>query len=180
MSKNQYVLGKQIARGGMAEIYLGKTVGSDAFQRICAIKRILPHYAQDKDFVKMFQDEAHICKLLQHANIVQVFDFAEVENSYALIMEFVDGCDLRTLLSACETAKTRLTVPMALHVATSSAKACTTHTLRKTKLRASTLASFTEMFPHKISLLVSKGKSKSQILVSLLLKTNSPRQSQGS
>ena len=123
MSKNQYVLGKQIARGGMAEIYLGKTVGSDAFQRICAIKRILPHYAQDKDFVKMFQDEAHICKLLQHANIVQVFDFAEVENSYALIMEFVDGCDLRTLLSACETAKTRLTVPMALHVATSSAKA---------------------------------------------------------
>jgi serine/threonine-protein kinase len=123
MSKNQYVLGKQIARGGMAEIYLGKTVGTDAFQRICAIKRILPHYSKDKEFVKMFQDEAHICKLLQHANIVQVYCFAEVDKSYALIMEFVDGCDLRTLLSSCETAKTRLTVPMALHMATSSAKA---------------------------------------------------------
>ena len=123
MSKNQYVLGKQIARGGMAEIYLGKRVGSDAFQRICAIKRILPHFSKDKEFVKMFQDEAHICKLLQHANIVQVYDFAEVEKSYALIMEFVDGSDLRTLLSACETSKTRLSIPMALHIATSAAKA---------------------------------------------------------
>ena len=123
MAKNSYVLGKRIARGGMAEIYMGKAIGEAAFQRICAIKRILPHYAQDKEFVEMFRDEAHICKRLQHANIVQVYDFTEVEGSYALIMEHVDGCDLRTLLSACESAKTRLTVPMALYIAANSARA---------------------------------------------------------
>ena len=123
MAKNSYVLGKRIARGGMAEIYMGKAVGEAAFQRICAIKRILPHYAQDKEFVEMFRDEAHICKRLQHANIVQVYDFTEVDGSYALIMEHVDGCDLRTLLSACEAAKTRLTIPMSLYIAANSARA---------------------------------------------------------
>ena len=123
MAKTNYVLSKRIARGGMAEIYLGKAVGEDAFQRICAIKRILPHYAQDKEFVEMFRDEAHICKRLQHANIVQVYDFTEVEGSYALIMEHVDGSDLRSLLSACESAKTRLSVPMALTICANSARA---------------------------------------------------------
>ncbi len=123
MAKNSYVLGKRIARGGMAEIYLGKAIGEAAFQRICAIKRILPHYSQDKEFIEMFRDEAHICKRLQHANIVQVYDFTEVEGSYALIMEHVDGCDLRTLLSACESAKTRLTIAMSLYITANAARA---------------------------------------------------------
>ena len=122
MAKTSYVLAKRIARGGMAEIYLGKAVGQDAFQRIVAIKRILPHYAQDKEFVEMFRDEAHICKRLTHANIVQVFDFTEVEKSFALIMEHIDGADLRTLLSSCETARIRLSVPMAIFIVASSAR----------------------------------------------------------
>ncbi len=123
MAKNSYVLGKRIARGGIAEIYLGKAVGEAAFQKIVAIKRILPHYAGDKEFIEMFRDEAHICKRLQHNNIVQVYDFTEVDGSYALIMEHVDGADLRTLLSACEGAKTRLSVPMSLYIAASAARA---------------------------------------------------------
>jgi len=123
MAKNTYVLGRRIARGGMAEIYLGIAIGEAAFQKIVAVKRILPHYAQDREFIEMFRDEAHICKRLQHANIVQVYDFTEVDGSYALIMEHVDGADLRSLLSACETAKTRLSLPMALHIAACSARA---------------------------------------------------------
>jgi len=123
MAKNSYVLGKRIARGGMAEIYLGKAVGEAAFQKIVAIKRILPHYAQDREFIEMFRDEAHICKRLQHNNIVQVYDFTEVDGSYALIMEHVDGADLRSLLSACETAKTRLSVPMSLYISACAARA---------------------------------------------------------
>lgn len=122
MTKTAYVLGKRIARGGMAEIFLGKAVGEDEFQRICAIKRILPHYAQDKEFVEMFRDEAHICKRLQHNNIVQVYDFTEVDGSYALVMEHVDGADLRTLLSACETNRARLTVPMACYIVACAAR----------------------------------------------------------
>ncbi len=119
---SRYILAKKIARGGMAEIYLGKHVGEDGFQRLCAIKRILPHYAQDKEFIEMFRDEAHICKRLQHANIVRVEGFEEVEGSYAIIMEFVDGSDLRSLLSSCEKAGVRLSVPMAVFVAAEAAR----------------------------------------------------------
>ena len=122
MSKTSYILGKRINRGGMAEIYLGKALGEDNFERICAIKRILPHYACDKEYVKMFRDEAHICKRLQHANIVQVYDFSEVEESFALIMEFIDGADLRTLLATCETLKIKLPLQMCIYIAACAAR----------------------------------------------------------
>jgi len=118
----RYVLAKKIARGGMAEIYLGKHVGEDGFQRLCAIKRILPHYAQDQEFIQMFRDEAHICKRLQHANIVRVEGFEEVEGSYAIIMEFVDGADLRTLLHSVEQAKKRMPVQMASYIVSEAAR----------------------------------------------------------
>ena len=91
MSIRNYILSKRVARGGMAEIFLGKVMGSDDFQRIVAIKRILPHYAQEKEYIEMFRQEASICKRLQHANIVQIYDFSKVDDSYAIIMEFVDG-----------------------------------------------------------------------------------------
>lgn len=118
----RYVLAKKIARGGMAEIYLGKQVGEDGFQRLCAIKRILPHYAADQEFIQMFRDEAHICKRLQHANIVRVEGFEEVEGSFAIIMEYVDGADLRTLLHSVEQAKKRMPVPMACYIIAEAAR----------------------------------------------------------
>ncbi len=118
----RYTLSSKIAKGGMAEIYLGSSIGHDGFQRVCAIKRILPHFASDEEYVKMFRDEAHICKSLQHANIVRVEGFEEVEGSYAIIMEFVNGSDLRTVLHAAETAKTRIPVPMACYIIAEAAR----------------------------------------------------------
>src|SRR5262249_29070449 len=102
---SRYMLAKRINRGGMAEIFLGKSIGEGGFARLVAVKRILPHFATDQEFVAMFRDEANICKRLTHANIVQVYSFEELGDSYALIMEFVDGADLRSLLSTCEKAK---------------------------------------------------------------------------
>ena len=113
---SRYILAKKIARGGMAEIFLGKQVGEDGFQRLVAIKRILPHYSQDQEFMQMFRDEAHICKRLQHGNIVRVEDFEQVDGSYAIIMEFVDGADVRTLLHAVEQSRQKLPVPMACFI----------------------------------------------------------------
>src|SRR5262249_14653918 len=113
---NRFILHKKLARGGMAEIYLGKQISEECFERLCCIKRILPYYAQDQEFIKMFRDEAHICKRLQHANIVRVEGFEAVEGSYAIIMEYINGGDLRTVLSACEKARQRLTIPMILHI----------------------------------------------------------------
>lgn len=118
----RYVLSKKIARGGMAEIFLGKHVGEDGFERVCAIKRILPHYSQDQEFVQMFRDEAHICKRLVHANIVRVEGFEEVDGSYAIIMEYVKGADLRTLLHAVEQSKTRVPIPVACYIVAEAAR----------------------------------------------------------
>ncbi len=106
----------------MAEIYLGKVIGEDGFQRLCAIKRILPHFAQDQEFIQMFRDEAHICKRLQHANIVKVEGFEEVEGSYAIIMEFVDGADLRSLLHSVEQSKQKLSVPFSCYIIAEAAR----------------------------------------------------------
>ena len=121
-SDSRYVLYKKVARGGMAEIYLGKQVGQDGFQRVCCIKRILPHHIDQAEYVKMFRDEAHIGKRLQHANIVRVEGFEELKDSYAIIMEFVNGGDLRALLSHCERQNVRLSIPMALFIIAEAAR----------------------------------------------------------
>lgn len=119
---SRYVLVEKLARGGMAEIYLGRSSSRDGFTRVCCIKRILPHYSQEKEYIEMFRDEAHICKRLEHANIVRVEGFEEVDDSYAIIMEFVDGADLRKILVACENAGTTLPVPMAIYIAAEIAR----------------------------------------------------------
>ena len=116
-SQPKYILTERIAQGGMAEIHLGKSVGIDGFARVCAFKRILPHYAQDNEFVEMFRNEANVAKQLQNKNIVQVFDFVSDGSSYMLVMEFVDGQDLRGLLSASEQQKKRIPIELACYIA---------------------------------------------------------------
>jgi len=116
-SQPKYILTERIAQGGMAEIHLGKSVGSDGFARVCAFKRILPHYAQDNEFVEMFRNEANVAKQLQNKNIVQVFDFVSDGTSYMLVMDFVDGQDLRGVLSAAEQQKKRIPIDLACYIA---------------------------------------------------------------
>jgi len=105
MSHTPYILGQVVARGGMAEVYRGLHVGQDGFRRLVAIKRILPHHSQNAEFTEMFKDEAHIGQRLQHANIVKVEGFDIIDGSASIIMEFVDGSDLRALLSSIENKK---------------------------------------------------------------------------
>src|SRR5262245_54959424 len=96
----KYFLLEKIAIGGMAEIYKAKTFGSDGFEKVVVIKKILAHWASDPDFVRMLIDEAKLSVLLNHVNIVGVFDLGNVENDYFIAMEYVDGFDLKTLMSA--------------------------------------------------------------------------------
>jgi serine/threonine-protein kinase len=86
-----YELLRQIATGGMAEVYLARRAGPHGFQKLVAVKRILPQYTRDPDFVAMFVDEARVCARLGHPNIVQVFDFGEQDGQLYMAMEFVDG-----------------------------------------------------------------------------------------
>ena len=119
---SRYILHKRIARGGMAEIFLATHVGQDGFRRLCCVKRILPHYSEDAEFVEMFRDEAHIGKRLNHVNIVGIESFEQVEGSYGIIMEFVNGSDLRSILSECERKGRRLSTAMATYLVAEAAR----------------------------------------------------------
>lgn len=94
-----YVLHRKIARGGMAELFLADYVREDGFRRKVAVKRILPHLAGNKDFIQMFTREARVAALLQHPNIVQIFDYGNIENAYFIAMEYIDGKNLAEILS---------------------------------------------------------------------------------
>ncbi len=94
---NYYLLEK-IAVGGMAELFKAQQRGAAGFQKIVAIKRILPHLSDNEDFVTMFIDEAKLAAQLTHPNIVQIFDLGKAGSSYYIAMEYVNGRDLRTLL----------------------------------------------------------------------------------
>jgi serine/threonine-protein kinase len=83
----------------MAEIFKAVARGAGDFQKVLVVKRILLGYSRDPAFVKMFTDEARITAPLQHANIVQIFEFNEVEGQYYLAMELVNGRDLQRVMA---------------------------------------------------------------------------------
>jgi eukaryotic-like serine/threonine-protein kinase len=93
----KYYLLERINVGGMAEVFKAKTVGVEGFERIVALKRILPSIAEDEEFITMFIDEAKIAVQLQHANIAQIFDLGKVDDSYFIALEYVNGRDLRAI-----------------------------------------------------------------------------------
>jgi len=75
----------------MAEVFLAVAIGPEGFQRQLVIKRMLPHLSQDRAFVRMFVDEAKLCGLLSHPNLVQIFEFGAIEDSFFIAMEHVNG-----------------------------------------------------------------------------------------
>ena len=83
----------------MAEVFQAKRKGVEGFEKIVAVKRILPHLSTNKGFVEMFINEAKMVAGLSHPNIVQIFELGKIDDSYFIAMEFVDGMDLRTILT---------------------------------------------------------------------------------
>ena len=97
---HKYRVIKRLEAGGMAEVYLGEAVSVQGFKKKVAIKRVLPHLAQNESFIEMFLDEARLSARLNHANIVSVFDISKREDTYFLIMEFVDGVNLKRIIES--------------------------------------------------------------------------------
>ena len=95
-----YHLKAKIAMGGMAELFEADYLREDGFRRKVAIKRIRPHLAENADFIKMFTREARLAALLQHPNIVQIFDYGKIDNAYFIAMEYIDGKNLGEILAA--------------------------------------------------------------------------------
>ncbi|HEU0033555.1 MAG TPA: protein kinase [Kofleriaceae bacterium] len=99
----KYDLIRQIAVGGMAELYLARTVGLEGFEKLVVVKRILPQFANNATFVNMFLNEARLAATLHHPNIAQVYDIGQEQGDYFFSMEYVHGEDLgRFLATAAE------------------------------------------------------------------------------
>src|ERR1043165_634446 len=94
----KYLLLERLAAGGRAEIFIAKAFGIGGFERILAIKRILPTMAEDEEFVTMFVDEARISVQLNHASVVHIHELGKHDDAYYIAMEYVPGKDLRSLL----------------------------------------------------------------------------------
>ncbi|MCS6798240.1 MAG: serine/threonine protein kinase [Myxococcota bacterium] len=106
----RYHLLERIAYGGMAEIFRGFTYEDEQFRRDVAIKKLLPHFVEDKQFIDMLTDEFKLVSHLKHPNIAEVYELARIDGELLIVMEYVDGKDLRSTVE-----KARLQgVPLAL------------------------------------------------------------------
>lgn len=95
----KYILLEKLASGGMAEIYLAKSLGAQGINKFLAVKRILPQFCENPEFKEMFREEAKVSVNLRHSNVVPIFDFGEERNQFYLVMDYVEGRNLRQILN---------------------------------------------------------------------------------
>jgi len=112
----RYRIVRQIAKGGMAEIFLAVQIGAEGFEKPVVLKRILPAFAADSHFVRMLVDEAHIASSLNHSNLVQVLDLGKSGDQFFLVLEFVDGWSLEQVRRRAQKTRLKLPLPLVLHI----------------------------------------------------------------
>ncbi|MFT5429659.1 MAG: serine/threonine protein kinase [Myxococcota bacterium] len=110
----KYTLLERIGAGGMAEIWRASLKGVDDFQKILVVKKILPKFAGNRQFITMFVQEAKVTSGLHHANVVQIYELGEENGEYFIAMEYVQGCDLLKVLT--KAARSRRPLPPELCV----------------------------------------------------------------
>ncbi|MEP6864116.1 MAG: serine/threonine-protein kinase, partial [Deltaproteobacteria bacterium] len=113
----RYQILDRLAVGGMAELFKATLQGNLGFEKLVAIKKILPHLANDRSFVEMFIDEARITAQLDHRHIVQVFELGTDADTPYIAMQYVDGLDVLALLRECARAQIRLPADLAALIA---------------------------------------------------------------
>jgi eukaryotic-like serine/threonine-protein kinase len=96
----RYRLIQRVGKGGMAEVFRAYVEGSETFQSPFVIKRIRPEKSDVPELIDLFVNEARICALLRHSNIVEVYDFGQIGGAYFMAMEYLRGRDLAAVLRA--------------------------------------------------------------------------------
>jgi eukaryotic-like serine/threonine-protein kinase len=105
-----------IAEGGMASVWVARLIGKRGFQKLVALKTILPKFAEDPRFERMFLDEAGLAAKIEHANVAQVLDLGEEHNVLYLAMELVDGDSLSKLVRAVQKNEGTIPTGVALRI----------------------------------------------------------------
>jgi serine/threonine protein kinase len=116
----KYQLLKKLATGGMAEVWLARKSGIEGFAKNVVIKRILPHLAEDVEFVEMFRNEALIAANFNHPNIAQVDEFGEANGTYYIAMEYIHGEDLGRVMRKAWGAGQWIARPLAIRIVASA------------------------------------------------------------
>ena len=113
----RYEVIERLDAGGMAEVFRGRAISIEGFEKKVAIKRVLPHLAKNQKFVNMFLDEAKLSLFLDHANVVSVFDLGRAADTYFIVMEFIDGANLKKVLEWSRRNKHPVPVEVAAYIA---------------------------------------------------------------
>jgi serine/threonine protein kinase len=117
----KYVLLDRVSVGGMAEVYRAKSFGVAGFEKIIAIKRILPAMVEESEFIDMFIDEAKIAGQLSHSNISSIYELGRVGNAHYIALEYIWGKDLLQIINRFRRMRKHMPPPM---VAWIGAKIC--------------------------------------------------------
>jgi eukaryotic-like serine/threonine-protein kinase len=112
----KYYLLEKLNQGGMAEVYLSRHIGAEGIGKFVAIKRILPQFSENTDFVEMFKEEAKIAVNLAHSNVVSIHEFGIEKSQFFLVMDYVEGRDLRRILNKMKKSGLSLSIEQVLYI----------------------------------------------------------------
>jgi len=118
-----YEIISRLAAGGMAELFLARITGPQGFVKLVVLKKVLSHLADTPRYARLLIDEAKLGACLDHPNIVQVHDVGIVDGHYFYAMEYVDGCDLRTVLRRVDSTRGMFPIHHAVMIARDLASA---------------------------------------------------------
>src|SRR3982751_806621 len=116
-SARRYRIERYLTEGGMGAIYIGKKLGPGGFEKEGVLKQLLPEYTSRPEFRDLFFREAKISATLDHANIVHTFDLVESDESLFIVMEYVRGVDLRSIVRRAKLRRRELDPAAAIHIA---------------------------------------------------------------
>ncbi|MCG8422817.1 MAG: protein kinase [Proteobacteria bacterium] len=120
-TEKKYQVLRKIGEGGMAEVYIADMLCQPGYKKRVAVKRVLPKLAQNHRFIRMFLDEARLGLLLNHSNIVHMFDVGRANGAYFIVMEYVNGVNLKEICEFYGAQQTlvpiEVTVAIAIEIA---------------------------------------------------------------
>jgi serine/threonine protein kinase len=114
---DRYVVLEYLAEGGMGAIYLGKKMGAGGFEKQVVLKQLLPEFTRQPEFIDLFLREARLSATLDHANIIHTIDLVTAGQDYFIVMEYLDGADLRTLLRRAKRRRKTFSAAGGIYVA---------------------------------------------------------------
>ena len=112
----QYLIYEKLGTGGMATVHRAESRGVAGFRRSVALKRLLPHIAEDESMVRSFAHEARLASHLHHTNVAQTYDLGKVDDIYFIAMEYIAGPTLTQVMKQCEAAAGPMPIPIAMAI----------------------------------------------------------------